>query len=212
MEKTKSKGRTVLRDAISELCEAVIAGKLAVVKRLLLGGAKIDESDRDGFTPLMLAAAKGDDRLTKYFLGQGANVNLRNNIGQTALMMAAAGGHRDVAEELVLAGADVRATDVEKRNAISWTASRGDFPEVISTLAVLGVDYNAPDASGLTPLMRAALLGYANTVAVLLTVGADEKARFRGKTAYQLARAQGQDAVCKTMKAVLKNRPKGHAL
>jgi ankyrin repeat protein len=160
----------------------------------------------------MLAALHGAAEITEYLIKEKADVNRRNEIGQTALMIAALGGNKPIIEQLVVAGADVRAVDNEKRNAIAWAASRGDFPEVISALVVFGADYDARDANGLTPLLRAALLGNVDSVGVLLTVGADATIKFRGKTAYEWATEKGHKKVCTTMKAVLSNRPKGHAL
>jgi ankyrin repeat protein len=127
-------------------------------------------------------------------------------------MIAAKGGHKKIIEQLIQAGADPRAVDNEKRSAIAWATTQADIPEVVSLLVALGADYNARDIRGLTPLMRAAILGYARTVALLLTVGADEKLKVRGKTAYDMAREKGHEEVCQTMLAVLENRPKGHVL
>jgi hypothetical protein len=56
--------------------------------------------------------------------------------------------------------------------------------------------------------MAAALMGHAKTVAVLLTLGADEKMKLRGKTAYQMAAEKRHIDVCQTIKAVVKNRPR----
>jgi ankyrin repeat protein len=196
----------------SDLFETVMSGRVADVKRLVQAGANVNKRKSDGFTPLMLAASRGDEKLTEYLIRQGADTNLRNEIGQTALMIAALGGHKTIIEQLVMAGADISAIDKEGRNAIAWAASRGDFPEVVSTLAVLGADYDAPDTQGMTPLMRAALLGYSGVVGALLTVGSDETIKFKGKTAYDMASDKGHEEVCKTITAILKNRPKGHRL
>lgn len=197
-----------------DLLLAVRYGTMAEVKRLIQAGADVDvnEASKDDFTPLMFAAARGDPRITEYLIKHRAEVNRRNEIGQTALMIAALEGHKSIIEQLVLAGADVGAVDNEKRNVVAWAATRGDLPEVISALVVFGADYNARDISGFTPLMRAALLGHADSAGMLLTVGADETIKLRGKTAYEMAAERGHAEVCKQMKAILENRPKGHAL
>ncbi len=198
--------------SISNLKDAVLFGTLADVKRLIRGGARLNSSVEDGFTPLMLAAERGDARIAAHLIAKGADVSRRNDIGQTALMIAAKRGHKKIIEQLVLAGADPRAMDNEKRNAIAWATTQEDLPEVLALLVALGADYNGRDIRGLTPLMRAAMLGYARAVAVLLTAGADEKVKFHGKRAYDMAREKGHREVCKTMLAVLKNCPRGHAL
>ncbi len=187
---------------------AALCGKLTEVKKLVRAGARLDIGDRDGFTPLMHAIIRGSQKMASYLIDHGADVNRRNKIGQTALMLAAQSGRKQLVEELIGAGADVRAVDKEQRSAVSWAARRGDFPEVISMLVMFKADPDARDVRGITPLMAASLLGYSNSVAVLLTVGADEKTKFRGKTAYQMASEKGHNEVCQTMKAVLRSRPR----
>lgn len=200
------------RDSTANLQDAILLGTLADVKRLTLSGATIDGSGSDGFTSLMLAATRGDARITAFLIRQGADVNRRNDIGQTALMIAAKGGHKKIIGQLIQAGADSDAVDNDRRNAIAWATTHEDLPDVVALLVALGANYNARDIRGLTPLMRAAMLGFARTVAVLLTAGADAKLKYRGKTASEMARERGHDEVCKTILAVLENRPKGDVL
>jgi ankyrin repeat protein len=191
----------------SDLAKTALCGTLPEVKKLIQAGVKLDASDRDGFTPLMLAITGGNLKIATYFIEQGADVNRRNRRGQTALMLAAQDGRKEIVEHLIQAGADVLAVDKEKMSAVSWAACRGDFPEVISTLVTFKADPNVRDVRGVTPLMAASLLGYSNSVAVLLTVGADEEINLRGRTAYQMASEKGHSEVCRTIKAVLKSRP-----
>jgi len=207
MKKTKrSKNPGLSPSALrSRLFEASVSGNLLEVKLYIQEGADPNICDKDGFTPLMFAITNGDPRVTAYLIEHGSDVNMRNIVGQTSLMLAALGGHRRIVEQLVRAGADVQAVDQEKRSVLAWAASRGDFPEVISVLATFGANPDMPDIHGITPLMRAALLGYVESVAVLLTLGADSSAKFQGKTAYQMADEKHHDEVCRTMKIVLKN-------
>ena len=199
------------KESTHDLFDAVMAGKLADIKRLVQAGVKVN-ARKDHFTPLMFAALQGNVKIAEHLIKHGADINARNDIGQTALMIAAVGGHKLIIQQLIVAGADIKAVDNNKRGPIAWAASRGDFSEVISLLGIFGADYNSGDSAGLTPLMRAALNGYANSVGMLLTLGADEKIKCRGKTAYEMALEEGHKEVCKMMKAILANRPKGHAL
>jgi len=189
------------------LIEKALCGSTSEARKLLLAGATIDVRDRDGFTPLMLAIAGGNQKMATFLIEQKADVNRRNKIGQTALMLAAQSGYKRLVEQLIQAGADVRTIDKEKRNAVSWAASRGDFPEVIATLVMFNANPDARDVRGITPLIAASLMGYAKSVGVLLTLGVNEKRKFRGKTAYQIADEKGHIDVCQMIKAILKNRP-----
>ena len=196
----------------SELFEGVLAGDLASVERIVKTGFDINKTGRDRFSALMLAATTGNSRLTDCLIKNRANVNARNDIGQTALMIGAQKGHKSTVKQLIAGGADVNAVDKEGRNAIACATSIGDFPEVISTLAVCGTDYNRQDVHGLTPLMRAALMGFSESVGILRTLGADETVEFKGKTAYELAAQKNHRRVCEVMDAILENRPKGHRI
>lgn len=201
MRKTKSQvGRS------SDLFEAVLTGALTDLKRVAKQGINLDIT-KDSFTPLMIACSNGNFGIADFLITHGANVNWKNSIGQTPLMLAARSGNKALVEQLLAAGAEVRAFDQEQRNALTWAINGGDFPEVISRLVVSGADYDQPDIRGITPLMRAALLGYTDSVAILLTVGADETRRADGMTAYEMAAKQGHQEVCQTVITLLKNRP-----
>ncbi|MGE5113325.1 MAG: ankyrin repeat domain-containing protein [Acidobacteriaceae bacterium] len=190
--------------------EAILSGSVADVERFVLAGADINQAGDDGFSPLMLTINSGNVELFSLLIQHGADVNARNEIGQTPLMLAAQAGNKGMVQKLIVSGADLKATDKERRNAISWATTRGDFAEVISILGTSGADYDLQDIRGLTPLMRAALMGFVDSVAVLLTLGADESVRYHGKNARDLAVEKGNQDVCRTIKDVLASRPKGH--
>ena len=130
-KRSRVKHTSGTNDRAPHLAEAALCGKTAEVRKLVLAGAKVNAADQDGFTALMFAIMRGDEGMADYLIEQKADVNRRNKVGQTALMLAAQGGHKKLVEHLIRAGADVRAVDEEKRNAVSWAARRGDFPEVM---------------------------------------------------------------------------------
>lgn len=188
----------------SELFDAVVSGQLPVVRRFVEQGGSLNIRRKGDSTPLMYAISNADLKMASYLIEHGADVNASNDIGQTPLMIAATVGQKQIVEELVHAGANMKAVDQEGRTAIAWAASRGDFPEVISLLFTYGTAPDAPDKQGMTPLMRAAVLGFEKSVAMLLTIGADDAAKFGGKTAYQMATEKGLKRICDVMETVLK--------
>lgn len=109
------------------------------------------------------AVQEGDATSVRRQLESGADVNARDRRGQTALMIAAERGHTGLVCELVAAGA--------------------------------ALDHAAK--YGLTALMRAVLNHHPEIVRLLVEAGADRSIRgsgtpgFAGKTAYDLAEAQG---------------------
>ena len=203
-----SKRRSRQSPSSQELVEAIVYGSLPDVKGLVLAGADVNQADSDGFTPLMFAVCSKKSELSSYLIEGGADVNARNDIGQTPLMMAAKEGRKEIVQKLISCGADLNSTDDEHRNAIAWSASWKDSPEVISMLGANGADCNLRDIRGLTPLMRASLMGFSKSVGALLTLGADESITFRGKTAYEMAAEKGHQDVCRAIEKVLKDRSK----
>ena len=73
---------------ITALMKAAGGGHLAVVKKLLDWGAKINLQDFMDETSLMIAAEGGHAAVVKILLAQGAKINLTNNKGKTALAVA----------------------------------------------------------------------------------------------------------------------------
>ena len=88
---------------IFDAVEKGAAGKLDKLLSRVEGSP--DCRDRQGRTPLMLAAEAGNAALVGVFARHGADVNAVDTDGETALMKAAYGDHLDVLELLVSKGA-----------------------------------------------------------------------------------------------------------
>jgi ankyrin repeat protein len=68
---------------------------------LLDGKAKIDVANKDGVTPLMLAAAMGKGEMVDLLLGRGAARDLQDGTGKTALDYAREAGHEPIVKRLL---------------------------------------------------------------------------------------------------------------
>lgn len=76
--------------------------------RLLLSrGARVNAADRDGFTPLHVAAMVGDYPLVEFLADNGADVNARAADGSTTVYRAWLNDEMDICHLLVNRGADV---------------------------------------------------------------------------------------------------------
>lgn len=157
------------------LHEAAQAGDVERTKALLDGGADINARDKDGMTPLCLAACHGRTLVSKLLLERGANVNTTCKEDHTPLHLAALNGHREIVDLLIQHRADVNAK-VAGASPLWMAASKGYAP-IVKALLSAGADVNAQDNAGYTPLHEAAAGGHRETVEILLAHGAQINAR-----------------------------------
>lgn len=101
------------------LLDAVSKGDFARMQALLAQGANVNAGDKDGTTPLMMAAINGHVSVVQAILDKGADVNARDKDGFTALWDAASEGHLQVVHVLLARGADVNARNNEGKTILS---------------------------------------------------------------------------------------------
>jgi hypothetical protein len=153
----------------------IISGKTGKVERLkemLAQGADINASD--GYcTALMYAASRGHLDYVAQIVRLGADVGRKSSDGKTAAEFAAEAGHRTIVDLLFAHGAPYGPLE-EARNLLASIAG--------------GLDVNARDEHGITPLMRAADRGQERLIEILLDHGAETQPKTRfGYTAMMMA-------------------------
>lgn len=91
----------------NDVISATVMRDRAAVKELLDDGKNPNARQKDGFTPLMIAAANGDADIAGMLLAKGADPNLRAQGGNTALSIAKSRGSAGagMAQLLVRSGA-----------------------------------------------------------------------------------------------------------
>jgi hypothetical protein len=98
------------------LVHAMVLGKLGIAQCLVQElGADFNEADREGYTPLYIAAQKGELAMVRCLVQDfGADVNKANQTGATPLYIAAQEGKRAMVQCLVKElGADVNQSTFE---------------------------------------------------------------------------------------------------
>mgnify|MGYP001571701008 CR=1 FL=1 len=89
----------------NDLVTATVMRDRAAVKELLDDGKYPNVRQKDGATPLMIAAANGDTAIAEMLLAKGADANLRTPDGRSALAHAKARGSAELVRLLERHGA-----------------------------------------------------------------------------------------------------------
>lgn len=168
------------------LHHAAIRGRADCLTLLLKAGAKVNQPDRFGRTPLYWAAFNSHTECVKMLLKAKADAKSADSDNRTALYWAAERGNADCVKMLIKAGADVEqcytkgrlrfieSTDEEFHEQYSplyWTALWG-HADCMKLLIDAGADVNK-DTDRRPALHLAAQGGHADCVKLLLEAGAD---------------------------------------
>ena len=97
-----------------------------VMDRLIGAKAGVEKKNKQGKTPLMVAAYHSDVTMVKKLLSAKANVNATDERGNTALLLAAQHGSTRVVKALLSAKANVKAKDKQGKTALYWALQFGD--------------------------------------------------------------------------------------
>lgn len=93
-------------DSCPMLYITVRFGDMEMIKWLVEHGAKVNEEDDQGVTPLIVAAQLGKKEVVKYLISKGSDVNHVGNDHRTPASAASDNGHTEIVSILKSAGAD----------------------------------------------------------------------------------------------------------
>ena len=156
---------------------AALESRLEAVQLLLQRGAKIEATDKTGYTPLTTACAAllGNaartgvrQQVIEYLLEQGADPD---SDGGWALNCAINARRPDMVQLLLDHGAGASIDLLDGYTALHAAAEEGDC-EVISLLLARGAKVNEADKWGATPLHQAAENGQRRAAELLIANGA----------------------------------------
>jgi ankyrin repeat protein len=173
--------------------QAASLGRADYVTLLLAAGADVNAKDGQGDTALTWACQGAGLATVQVLVHYGADLNAVDRpSGRTPLMCAAQACAPDVVVFLLDAGAKTGMVDANGETAMFWAAIQ-DRPENIKVLASRGLDVNARNKYGSTPLMSIAnSSGRVRAAKALIECGADIRALTpSGLTARQLREQSG---------------------
>lgn len=99
-------------------------GYVGIAALLIENGAKVDEKDGSGETPLMLACRNGYRDMVALLLKKGADANLSDNYDWTPLMWAAEKNHVGIMVLLMAHGANIGLGSGTGKELIMWDSKR----------------------------------------------------------------------------------------
>jgi len=153
---------------------AAQSGEPSVVDLLLAHGADVNAvAPVDGTNALIMAAIRGNTAILQSLLDAGADVNATNIQGATALHSAAQEGHSESVALLLKVGADPHASGLKQQVTPLFLAAQGGHVPVMRALVETGVDVNATNPDGYTPLHIAVLNDQSATTQYLIKAGAN---------------------------------------
>ncbi|MBN2415237.1 ankyrin repeat domain-containing protein [bacterium] len=135
-------GKTVLMHLFSMKDDTAGASYLAGK------GARLDVRDREGKTPLHVAAGEGNSTLVDFALAKGADIGATDRDGNTAVLWAARNEHTGMLRHLIAKGGDINAVDNNGWSALMFACSQ-DNKKMVRFLLESGcrVNYHSVKSS-----------------------------------------------------------------
>ena len=176
----------------SALHLAALTDNHVVARRLVVAGARIDQQDQNGNTPLHIACTRGSFTVAEVLLNPvqysetlqnsyeipyqriPQNLTIRNYKGQDCLTLAAINNHKHIIDLLLRKGADINSKDLKTGKTIIHIASEaGDVQFAECLCSKYGVDLNARTYAGYTPVELAYFRGHYTLAETVLSRGAE---------------------------------------
>ena len=157
--------------------DAARKGDANKIKSLLQSDPKlVSDKDKNGDTPLHIAALHGQVNAVQVLLDAGADVNARNNDGAFTpgdlWNILGASGHPDPVALLTVHGVD--ANDMKNGyTPLTLAVFSIRHKQIVQMLVAKGADVNAQASSGATPLFWAVMRDQKDDVDFLLAHGAN---------------------------------------
>ena len=150
-----------LHDMIGDIFDASSNGNLKLLKYLIEElNTDIEQTDKFGNTPILLAASHNQLSACKYLISQNANIKATNRLGRTALHMACATGSTKVAKYFIeTCKMNLNQTDNEGNTPLHRAATFGQS-ESVKLLIQFNADKALKNKRGHTPLDVACKSGH----------------------------------------------------
>ncbi len=155
---------------------AAACNSVDVAQILIDNGCNVDEQNKNLETPLFLAAMTGSESVLSLLLKENNKIDSKNIHGQSPLYIAINYQEFRIAQTLISHGADIMAKEKHRNETILHLAISTGNIGFITFLISKGVDKEAKDCYGLTPLLRSAAIYNGEMAKALIEMGCDTRA------------------------------------
>ena len=159
-------GTSVIHCAASE-------GNIRIIKMLLDLGEDINAVDDNLNTPLHEAVGYGCGKTIRLLIEKGADIEARDYKGYTPLHRAVYSRDLGAMQVLLDAKANIKTISINGSTLLHGGTLKSNAVEINAILIKLGLDVNARNAKGETPLLRHTDDQCVNNVIGLINAGAD---------------------------------------
>lgn len=179
---------------------AADSGNLGEVQRLINSNRTLlDSVNKNGYTPLLFAAAKGNEEIALYLVTEGANLDIKDKRGYTALHFAADKNQLELARLLLQKGAKADAVTSYQTTPL-FNAIEKKNTEVAKLLVEYHADVNFKSPVFGCPIHRVVYSGSPELLDLLIASKANIEATDPGgKSPLNLAAMLGKIEAAKTL-------------
>ncbi len=134
---------------ISLTAALIYSERTDLLDELIERKVKMDKEDASGNQPIVYAH---DIKTVDYLISNSADINAKDKSGFSVLMRAVQNGNTDFINALIEKGADTNTVNKEGQTLMHHAVMNGDIDLVKKLQKEHGLDINAKDKSGYTPL------------------------------------------------------------
>jgi ankyrin repeat protein len=148
--------------------------QLLLSRGIMMQGLNADANkcNKDGFSPIYVAAQNNQADLITLLAYAGGDVNKCDTDGISPVLVAASKNHTDCITQLLAAGGDVNKCDNNGVSPIFVAALKG-YADLITQLVAAGGNVNKCDNDGVSPILIATMKGHTDCVTQLVAAGGD---------------------------------------